>query len=235
MNELKQHQWSDLSGDSESAPAPGLRERNRRKKIDSILDAALAVFRDQGFEAASIEGVASLAEVSVGTVYGYFSTKENLLLGLVARHRFSGAALRRPLVEKPGQDPVEAIARYEEAVLDASLKTFDRKVWKYVQSAWMIQGQAGMGKLVGEMERRLVAERTAILRTLIAADRIAGDSPVEAIAEMLHAVGLLHWERFLADEYPTIAGAKRAIRQQIALIVRPFCEAGEQRRTRGSK
>ena len=218
--DLKHHEWSELSG--ADAPRGGLRERNKRKKIDSMLDSALMVFRRSGFDGATIEEVASQAEVSVGTVYGYFSTKENLLLGLVARHRFSGASLRRPLVANPVHDPVEAIARYEESVLDASLKTFNRGMWKYVQSAWMIQGQAGMGKLLGEMERRLIAERTAILRTMVERGLLAEGAAGEELAEILHAVGLLHWERFLAEEYPTIAEAKRAIRRQIGLIVQPF-------------
>lgn len=217
--ELKHHELSALAGDGE---AGGLRERNRRKKIDSILDAALAVFRKMGFDGATIEDVAGRAEVSVGTIYGYFSTKENLLLALVTRHRFAGAARRRPLVEAPHADVAEAIARYEESVLDASLRTFDRPLWKHVQSAWMLQGQAGMGKLMSEMERRLPVERAALLQGFIDRGEVVAGAPVAEIAEMLHAIGLLHWERFLADEYRTIDEAKRAIRRQIALIVEPI-------------
>jgi AcrR family transcriptional regulator len=198
------------------------------KKIDSILDAALAVFRKSGFDGATMDDVAARAEVSVGTAYGYFSTKENLLLGLVARHRFIGAALRRPLVDKPASDAVQAMVAYEESVLDASLRTFDRSVWKHVQSAWMLQGQSGMGKLIGEMERRLIKERTEILHALKERGAMSPDLPIGEIAEILHAAGLLHWERYLADEYSTIDEAKEAIRRLVRLIVQPV------QRTRGN-
>lgn len=221
-NELTQHDLEEISGRPEHATGVGLRERNRLKKIDTILDAALAVFRKSGFDGSTMDDVAARAEVSVGTVYGYFSTKENLLLGLVARHRFIGASRRRPLVERPSADTVQALVDYEEAVLDASLKTFDRGIWKHVQSAWMLQGQAGMGKLIGEMERRLISERMDILRALVDRGSIAPDVPVEKVAELLHAAGLLHWERFLADEYSTIKEAKQAIRQLVRLVVQPM-------------
>jgi TetR/AcrR family fatty acid metabolism transcriptional regulator len=44
-----------------------------------ILDAALKVFADKGFQDATIAAIARRARVSEGTIYEYFSSKENLL------------------------------------------------------------------------------------------------------------------------------------------------------------
>lgn len=44
-----------------------------------ILDAALQVFAEKGFQDATVAAIAREAEVSEGTIYEYFSSKENLL------------------------------------------------------------------------------------------------------------------------------------------------------------
>jgi len=55
---------------------PDLVTANRRK----LVDAAIRLFRDQGFHATSVADVAKAARMSVGTVYLYIETKSDLLL-----------------------------------------------------------------------------------------------------------------------------------------------------------
>src|SRR5882672_4685416 len=62
----------------------GLRERQKAGRRRDILDAAAALFKRDGFAAASIEQIAERAELSAGTVYNYFPSKGDLLLALVA-------------------------------------------------------------------------------------------------------------------------------------------------------
>jgi AcrR family transcriptional regulator len=63
----------------------GLRERNKAKRRDAILDAALQLL--EGPEPASMttERIAELAEVSAATVYNLIGTREQLLLALIDR------------------------------------------------------------------------------------------------------------------------------------------------------
>ena len=44
-----------------------------------IVDAALELFTDQGFDATSMEQVAEAARVSRRTIYRYFPTKDDLV------------------------------------------------------------------------------------------------------------------------------------------------------------
>jgi len=58
------------------------REKERRRR--SILDAARAVFfKKNGFQLATVDDVAAQAEVSKGTVYLYFESKETILAHLL--------------------------------------------------------------------------------------------------------------------------------------------------------
>ncbi|MBN1317362.1 MAG: TetR/AcrR family transcriptional regulator [Anaerolineales bacterium] len=55
------------------------RERERQERRAAILDAARQVFFTQGIYQTTMDDVATAAEVSKGTVYLYFETKETIL------------------------------------------------------------------------------------------------------------------------------------------------------------
>lgn len=55
------------------------REREKRERRQSILRAAREVFFENGFHRATVDDVAERAEVSKGTVYLYFESKETIL------------------------------------------------------------------------------------------------------------------------------------------------------------
>jgi AcrR family transcriptional regulator len=59
------------------------REREKEERRQSILRAAREVFFQSGFHQATVEAVAERAEVSKGTVYLYFESKETILAHLL--------------------------------------------------------------------------------------------------------------------------------------------------------
>lgn len=59
------------------------REREKRQRRRSILYAARELFFENGFHHATVDSVAERAEVSKGTVYLYFMSKESLLAHLL--------------------------------------------------------------------------------------------------------------------------------------------------------
>ena len=52
---------------------------------NQILDAAIAVFAEKGFERATIRDVAKEAGIADGTIYNYFHNKTSLLIGILDR------------------------------------------------------------------------------------------------------------------------------------------------------
>lgn len=71
------------------------REDLRREQI---LEAALQVFAEKGFQVARMQEVANAAGVSNGTVYNYFRSKDEVLLALLAQ-----------LAEREQQQEVQAL------------------------------------------------------------------------------------------------------------------------------
>lgn len=59
---------------------PGLRERKKLAKRYRIVESAWELFREKGFEAATMREIAERAEVGVGTVFVYATSKSDLLV-----------------------------------------------------------------------------------------------------------------------------------------------------------
>ena len=62
-----------------NVPEPGLRERKKRQTRTAIQAAALKLFLTNGFDATTTSEIARAANVSAGTLFNYFPTKEALL------------------------------------------------------------------------------------------------------------------------------------------------------------
>lgn len=60
---------------------PGLRERTRRAVQKEIGDAALKLFVSQGYDATTIDDIASAVGMSQRSVFRYFGTKEEIVVG----------------------------------------------------------------------------------------------------------------------------------------------------------
>ncbi|WP_417910651.1 TetR/AcrR family transcriptional regulator [Candidatus Electronema sp. PJ] len=58
----------------------GLREQKKRETKAAIMEAALTLFGERGYENTSIAALARAAGVGKGTIYSYFSSKSEILL-----------------------------------------------------------------------------------------------------------------------------------------------------------
>ena len=75
--------------------------------LERILDAALAIFRAEGFRGAGIAAICKAAGVSPGNLYHYFDSKEDIVAAIVARDRTRLTGEIAGLMAR--DDPVESI------------------------------------------------------------------------------------------------------------------------------
>ncbi len=97
-------------------PDTSIRAGVRSLVRDRLMDAAAAVFADEGWRRLTMSKVADRAGVSRQTVYNEFGTKLNLAEELVFRELDEFLSLVRSRIESAG-DPVEAIAGAAEGAL----------------------------------------------------------------------------------------------------------------------
>jgi AcrR family transcriptional regulator len=73
---------SDLSG-NKTAKAP--QRKRGRQRVEALVAAGAAVFAEGGFEAATMTEIAARAGASIGSLYQFFPTKEQLAAEIHAR------------------------------------------------------------------------------------------------------------------------------------------------------
>lgn len=163
---------------------PGLRERKKEQTRRGIAEAARRLFTRRGFEQVTVADVARQADVSVGTVFNYFPTKEDLF--------FSGMeAFEAGLLKAVG----------ERAAGESVLKAFERFV---VEQS---QGLAERAELIVTAVRILDASPTLRARegqivadsTRALAELLAAETGSEGIEPVVVANALMGAQRALVD------------------------------------
>ena len=76
MNERTQ---SERTVPNDGPPLPGTLSAKQSERRQRVLDAAMALAEEGGYDAVQMRDVAARADVALGTVYRYFSSKDQML------------------------------------------------------------------------------------------------------------------------------------------------------------
>ena len=78
-------------------------EQAKAARREEILDAARRVFAERGFRGTTIADIAEAAKIALGTIYLYFSSKEDVFAAL--HQRFNEVIMRSTRDVLPGEQP----------------------------------------------------------------------------------------------------------------------------------
>jgi len=93
----------------------GLRERKKERTRQALVNAALRLFAEKGFDKTTIAEVADAADVSPRTFFAYFPSKESVLFSTAPlKQELSGSVLLEP---RSGEPPAGLLLRAFLAVL----------------------------------------------------------------------------------------------------------------------
>jgi AcrR family transcriptional regulator len=133
----------------------GLRERKKQRTRELIAATALALFSERGYQATTVADIAAAADVSERTVFGYFTTKEDLLF---ADHLALEQDLAQALAER-GSAP--ALDTLRDFVAD-NVGRFDKQArirWEIVSHDELLLSHQRMRQAAfGDVIARAIAE-----------------------------------------------------------------------------
>lgn len=78
-------------------------DRTRRRVQEEVVDAALTLFLEQGFEETTVDQVVAAAGISRRSFFRYFGTKEDIVFGDLAEQ---GPVILAALRERPDDEPI---------------------------------------------------------------------------------------------------------------------------------
>jgi AcrR family transcriptional regulator len=139
------------------------RERERVARRDDILRAAREVFGSRGFQEATLDEVASRAELAKGTLYNYFRNKEEIFRQIVADLLDDVLAMAEAAAGA-GHPPREAFQTYAEQVMTYYMKHGD--VLRIVAREMFRLEVEGGSERIQEFHHR-VQEIVAVLSTVL--------------------------------------------------------------------
>jgi AcrR family transcriptional regulator len=160
----------------------GLRERKKQQTRLQIAETARRLFLERGFDAVTVAEVARVADVSTGTVFNYFPTKEDLF--------YSGMELfEERLIEAVRERPAgeSVLAAVRRVVLDGIPRLATEETAEVVATAARVTGAS---RALQARERELVADYTRQLAELLAEETRRPPDDVEPAAVAAALMGV---------------------------------------------
>jgi AcrR family transcriptional regulator len=151
---------------------PGLRERKKEQTRQAIAETARRLFAERGFDAVTVAEVAREAEVSEGTVFNYFPTKEDLFYSPM--ETFEAALVEAVRDRSPGESVLAAFRRF--VLGERSERLAAEEVAEVIAAAARI---VGASPALQAREREIVADYTRALAALLAEESRARAGDVE--------------------------------------------------------
>ena len=152
------------------------RTRIQQRNSETILEAALEVFSQQGFRGATLDQIAEVAGLSKPNLLYYFASKEAIHEALLSGLLVTWLDPLRAL--DPDGDPVSELLAYVRRKLELS-RDFPRESRLFANE--MLQGAPRIRDAIEGELRDLVQEKSAVLLGWMDQGRIARVHPVHLI------------------------------------------------------
>lgn len=184
--------------------------RRLAEREQTILDAAHSIAGEEGMGAVQIAAVAQRADIAAGTVYRYFSSKNDLVAEVIAAAASRElSAMRAAADAAPG--PLSALA--------AAIATFGARALQERRLAWAVMAEpvdADIDALRLDFRRAVANELQARIRTAIAGGHLPDQD--NGIAALVVVGAVL--EGLVGPLAPSAGTAREAVQTVTLLALR---------------
>lgn len=197
-----------------------LREKKKKSREERIFNSAIQLFNEKGFSETTMKEVAQRAELGVGTLYNYFSYKNDLLLEIMEKKLDQMIKGSQNLIIK--EIPIHKNA-YE--VLTEFIKYYlnyffilNREIWSeafiaiFSSKSYVERGM--------HMDMKIISQLQNLLKKLNQKQMIAGDLDLESIAHIIYSALTFQFISFVTFSEMEKEDLYKSIEKQIEIIYR---------------
>lgn len=204
----------------------GLRERQKAERRRRMLDAASDLFNERGYEAVTIEDIASRADVSAATVHNYYKGKGRLLLAIV---ELGDAGIVDELKRLGGErhdSAIEAVTGMMDTITTGSLAYLRAKVWRNAIAASIMREDQDYGTGFAAVHGQFIETCDTILRTLQAQGLLPVGIDTSVLASLVYRIQHSLFVELIADDVPDLAAYRDKQAAHVRLILASIAPRG---------
>jgi AcrR family transcriptional regulator len=196
--------------------AAGLRERNRLDKLRRIKSAAAKLFISKGFDETTIREVAAQADVGLGTVFVYATTKRDLLF-LTVNEDLEAVVTQ-----------AAAAKRTDRSMLDGLLSIFRRYYEYFAQEPALSRlclremafyASSPEAKRFLRMRERLISLIESIVRSAMDRKEISTKESSGLVTWVIFAIYQVEIRRWLSSDNLNTRSGLTSLRKQLKLLI----------------
>lgn len=196
----------------------GLRARQKRLRHERILDAAMQLFREAGYDAVRTEDIAATAEVSVGTLYNYFENKGDLLLALVTLEVEEVLEQGQAVVKNPPGDIALALGLLIGGYYDHSNTYLTKELWRRALALTIQAAETPFSQRFTALDRSLTDQVCALVQELQRRGLARADVDAVALGQIIFNTLNQMFTEFVKVEDMTIEALKAGMARQVQAL-----------------
>ncbi len=191
-----------------------LRDRKKKQRNKRIFAAGARLFKEKGYADVTISDIAKEADVGVGTIYNYFSSKNDILLSIVVEMCIE----KKPEEKIFADDPVRTIVSYLNSYFDEFM-SLDKEIWCGWFSALFSRERQLIEKGF-ELDMKIVGELAGICERMQEKKMLRADMTAQEIAMAVYAFFMTSMMMYLTLPEMDIETAKQEFEKNVDLLYR---------------
>jgi AcrR family transcriptional regulator len=176
----------------------GLRERQKEQRRQVIAEAALELFKRNGFAATTLDQIAVQAGVSAPTVVNYFGGKQEILLALLKQPDEQAMREARANLDDDS-DPLEALCEFEQLMTDYQLQAMPASLWREL-APFLLTGE--LAEALSPWNAAVVEETKALIEHFQRVGQVRDSVDVEVVATLFNQYANLAFVKLAMQEVP---------------------------------
>ncbi len=193
----------------------GLRVKQKSMRRRRILEATMALLTEKGYAESSLQEIADLAELTVPTIYNYFSSKSHIVLELLFEQQNALSKQLDDFIETASQrSAVRAITDWIRIVTDGAFHALDREVWRSIYQAGLKDDD--LGPFMEKLGDFYIDKSGIFLESLKKRNLIDSRVNTRASAKLLDSICEHYFRRAIFSE----AGHRKTYGEEIHALVK---------------